>query len=70
MAQIISYGDSSFKILKTDNGEKTSTNIIPLDSDGKVEEIVRVIGGLQSDTSINHAKELIRVANEFKKAIN
>ena len=70
LAQIISYGDSSFKILKTDNGEKTSTNIIPLDSDGKVEEIVRVIGGLQSDTSINHAKELIRVANEFKKAIN
>jgi DNA repair protein RecN (Recombination protein N) len=66
LAQIISYGDSSFKILKTDDGVKTATNIIPLDYDGKVEEIVRIIGGLHDDSSINHAKSLIKNADEFK----
>ena len=66
LAQIISYGDSSFKILKTDDGEKTCTNIIPLDTQGKVNEIVRIIGGLHDESSIKHAENLISAANEFK----
>lgn len=66
LAQIISYSDSSFKILKTDDGVKTATNIIPLDYDGKVDEIVRIIGGLRDESSITHAKTLIKNADEFK----
>ncbi len=66
LAQIISFADSSFKILKIDDGVKTATNVIPLDYDGKVNEIVRIIGGLHDDSSINHAKKLINLADEFK----
>ena len=66
MAQIISYGDSSFKILKTDDGETTRTNIIPLDKKGKIDEIVRIIGGFRDESSIKHAEQLIKTAEDFK----
>ena len=66
LAQIISYSDSSFKILKTDDGVKTSTNIIPLDTSGKIDEIVRIIGGFHDESSIQHAKQLVKIADEFK----
>ncbi len=66
LAQIISYSDSSFKILKTDDGVKTSTNIIPLDTSGKIDEIVRIIGGFRDESSIQHAKQLVKIADEFK----
>ncbi|MBR2377383.1 MAG: DNA repair protein RecN [Clostridia bacterium] len=69
LPQIVSYGDVSFKIEKIDDGSTTKTNVIPLDYDGKIKEIVRIIGGDGSDVSYNHAKELIDKANKFKLTI-
>ncbi|MBO5926707.1 MAG: DNA repair protein RecN, partial [Clostridia bacterium] len=69
LPQIVSFGDYSYKIEKTEKGDKTETKVIPLDDNGKIEEIVRIIGGEGSELSINHAKELIDKANTFKKAL-
>ena len=69
LPQIVSYGDVSFKIEKIDDDSTTKTNVIPLDYDGKIKEIVRIIGGDGSDVSYNHAKELIDKADKFKLSI-
>ncbi len=69
LPQIVSYSDKSFKIEKFDDGTNTKTNIIPLDYDGKVNEIVRIIGGDGSELSLNHAKELIKRADDYKNAL-
>ncbi len=67
LPQIVSFADASYKILKTENDGVTSTNIIPLDYDGKLNEIVRIIGGEGSLSSLSHAKELVDRADEFKR---
>ena len=69
LPQIVSFGDSSFKIEKIDDGNNTITNVIKLDENGKISEIVRLIGGDNSSSSITHAKNLISSANDYKKSI-
>ncbi len=69
LAQIVSYSDKSFKIQKVDDGINTTTNITELNYDGKVLEVVRLIGGNYGETSINHAKRLLEIASEYKKSI-
>ena len=69
LPQIVSYGDSSYKIKKTDDGVKTKTEIIKLDYNGKINEVIRIIGGDINEVSKTHAKELIIKADEFKKSI-
>lgn len=67
LPQIVSYGDVSFKIEKIDDGKNTKTNVIPLDYDGKIKEVVRIIGGDGSELSLSHAKELVSRADLYKK---
>ncbi len=70
LPQIVSYSDTAYKILKEEVDLKTQTKILCLDESGKINEVVRLIGGDVSDSSINHAKQLISIATEFKSAIN
>lgn len=70
LPQIVSFSDTSFKISKYSTDEKTFTTIEKLDADGKIEEIVRLIGGdMSSSSAISHAKEMIEKADLFKKSI-
>ncbi len=69
LPQIVSFADTSFKILKTESNGVTTTNILPLDLNGKLNEIVRIIGGEGSLSSLEHAKDLVNKSNEFKKSI-
>lgn len=67
LAQIVSFSDLSLLIKKSDDGDKTVTNIIPLDENGKINEITRIIGGdVNSEISYNHAKETMYRANALK----
>ncbi|MBO5888556.1 MAG: DNA repair protein RecN [Clostridia bacterium] len=70
LPQIVSFSDKSFKIEKTDDGSNTKTKVIPLDYEGKIKEIVRIIGGDGSELSLNHAKELIKKADDYKNVLN
>ena len=69
LPQIVSFSDKSFKIEKIDDGINTKTKVIPLDYNGKIKEIVRIIGGDGSELSLNHAKELIKKADDYKNAL-
>ena len=69
LPQIVSFADKSFKIEKTDDGVITTTTVLPLDENGKVGEVMRIIGG-ESQASKIHATELIEKANLFKSQLN
>lgn len=69
LPQIVSFSDASFKISKYSTDEKTFTAIEKLDENGKIEEIVRLVGGdMSSASAVSHAKEMIEKADLYKKS--
>lgn len=70
LPQISVMADNNLLIEKNENSTKTLTTIKQLSSDERVFEIVRLIGGdKDSKTALNHAKDLIHMADLFKKTI-
>lgn len=69
LPQIVSFGDNNYLIKKTENNEKTTTNIVSLDNEGKINEIIRLTGGGDKDVARLNAISSIETANEFKKEI-
>ena len=60
LPQICASSDSQYLIFKKEEGGTTYTNINKLNSEQKVDEIVRLIGNVNSEAARHHAKELIR----------
>ncbi|MEJ6950118.1 DNA repair protein RecN [Natronospora cellulosivora (SeqCode)] len=64
LAQIASMGDNHFFISKEVGEERTSTKISKLNKEERMEEIARMLGGIEeSDTTLKHAEEMY----EFNK---
>ncbi len=66
LAQIVSFSDTSYLIKKTDDGVSTFTEIAELDRQGKINEIIRIIGGGENEISQKHAEQLVFNAEKFK----
>lgn len=63
LPQIAAYADTHYYIEKNTNNDRTYTNITKLDEDKKKNEIARLIAGSNiTDTTIEHAKEIIELA--------
>lgn len=62
-AQIAAFADNHLFISKEVHDDRTFTHVSPLDDDGRVEELARIVGGEQiTDSARNHAKELLIAA--------
>lgn len=59
LPQICAASDTQFLIYKTEENEKTYSNIEKLGSEQKIGEIVRLMGNVRSESAIHHAEELI-----------
>ena len=71
LAQIAVMSDAEFLIEKEEIAGKTLTKVHCLDENGRVNEIVRLLGGSHEDEfALKHAKELLKQANEYKSSIN
>ncbi len=67
LAQIASMADLHYLIKKTSTDQSTSTDVIPLDSDGRVEELARIIGGVVvTDLTRQSALEMLELAKNKK----
>ena len=70
LAQIAVMSDNQFLIKKTENEEKTLTNVYTLDEQGRLQEIVRLLGGESTDDfAVSHAKELLKQAQTYKNTL-
>jgi DNA repair protein RecN (Recombination protein N) len=60
LPQITACGKHNFKIVKHSDDESTYTNVVPLSDLEKIEEIARLLGGLNiSEATIKSAQDLI-----------
>ncbi|MDR2204613.1 MAG: DNA repair protein RecN [Flavobacteriaceae bacterium] len=62
LAQVAAKGDNNYKVLKTDIGGKTKSDIIALNSEEKLQEIAQLLSGSQiTEAARKQAEELMRV---------
>lgn len=63
LPQIAACNGHNFKIVKETRDDATFTNVIPLNSDQKAEEIARLLGGINiTETTLESARELIKAS--------
>lgn len=62
LPQIAAKSDQHFKVFKSDDSGNINTQIIPLDKNGRVEEIAKLLSDEKvSDAAISTAKELLKI---------
>ena len=67
LPQIASMADRHFVILKNETADRTSTDVILLDHEGKKNEIARLHGGDHiTDTTLRSAEEQLQNAEHYK----
>ena len=67
LAQIASFGDSNYRIIKYDKDNNTITEVNLLNEEEKIIEIARMLGSSNNEISIKHSKEIIENSHQFKK---
>ncbi len=70
LPQVACMADVHFQIFKETVGESTRTRVKLLTEAGRTMELARMLGGVEvTDTTKNHALEMLRLAEQTKKAI-
>jgi DNA repair protein RecN (Recombination protein N) len=67
LPQVACMADSHFVVRKRVQGERTFTSVDDARDDERVLELARMLGGVElTETTMNHAREMIALANEKK----
>lgn len=70
LPQVAVFADNHLRVLKTSGDNFVSTDVAVLTGDGQVDEIARMLSGLnESETGQAHAKEMLSLASDFKNSI-
>ncbi len=67
LPQIVAMADTSLLIRKNETDSRTYTEVVTLDEEGVVNEVLRLIGGIESASGRMHAKEMVSLARDYKK---
>lgn len=61
LAQVAAKGDQNYKVIKTDVEGKTQSNIIPLSTEEKLQEIAQLLSGSKiTEAALEQARELMQ----------
>ncbi|MDF2960011.1 MAG: repair protein RecN [Paenibacillus sp.] len=67
LPQVACMADAHYRIHKTTDGERTFTHVDDLNSDGRIHELARMLGGVEvTGTTLQHAQEMLDLANDKK----
>ncbi len=69
LPQIAAFGDAHFNVAKEVLGDRTITQVRPLEYEQRTIEIGQMLGGALTDTSRRNAEELLQRADETKQAM-
>jgi DNA repair protein RecN (Recombination protein N) len=65
LAQVAAYANQHLRVMKSSSNEFTSTSVVELDQNQRVEELTRMLSGLtESDSGRAHAFELLQRAKQ------
>jgi DNA repair protein RecN (Recombination protein N) len=68
LPQVASQGDQHLRVSKTSDGAETRTTIVTLDTDERVEEVARMLGGVKiTSRTRDHAREML-AGNDLREA--
>ncbi|MEX2462019.1 MAG: DNA repair protein RecN [Paenibacillaceae bacterium] len=71
LPQVACMADSHYLIQKAVEGDRTFTQVEDLDVEGQLNELARMLGGVEiTDTTLEHAGDMLRMANEKKKVMH
>lgn len=71
LPQVACMADAHYAIHKTIDGERTYTKVTDLQPSERIRELARMLGGVEvTETTLNHAREMIQLANEKKMSAN
>jgi DNA repair protein RecN (Recombination protein N) len=63
LPQVAAFADRHLVVVKSEDGRVVSSGVVPLDDDGRVQELSRMLAGLEgSATARAHAEELLATA--------
>ncbi|GMU67671.1 MAG: DNA repair protein RecN [Steroidobacteraceae bacterium] len=69
LPQVASQGHHQLRVTKLTDGKVTRTQIVSLDADARVEEIARMLGGIEvTDKARAHAREMLGLARRAVRA--
>jgi DNA repair protein RecN (Recombination protein N) len=69
LPQVAAFADRHLLVHKdTSDGAVTSSGVVALNDEGRVQELARMLGGLESDLGRGHAQELLDAAASDKRA--
>ncbi|MGH8824167.1 MAG: DNA repair protein RecN [Jiangellaceae bacterium] len=67
LPQVAAFADQHLQVVKTEDGRVTSSGVVALDGAGRVQELSRMLAGLEgSATARAHAEELLATAASSK----
>ena len=68
LPQVAVHGRSQYAVRKKTSGDRTVSNVFPLDSEERLEEIARMLGGANlTSVTLKHAREMIEKAGASKR---
>ena len=68
LPQLAGYGDAHFKVAKRISGDRTTTDVRPLDADRRVDEITQMLG-TEGQAARQSAIELLKTVADEKKGV-
>jgi DNA repair protein RecN (Recombination protein N) len=70
LPQVAAFADRHLQVVKSEDGRITRSGVVTLDDEGRVQELSRMLAGLEgSATARAHAEELLATAASSKAAI-
>ena len=63
LPQVAAFAQHHFRVLKDDDGNVTSSSVVRLEGQDRVDELARMLAGLEdSSAAQQHARELLELA--------
>jgi DNA repair protein RecN (Recombination protein N) len=63
LAQVAAFADRHYVVIKSDDGQVTTSGVALVDDHDRTAELARMMGGLEnSDSALAHAGELVELA--------
>ena len=67
LAQVAAFADRHLVVRKTDDGHITSSGVEPVEGEGRLAELARMMAGTDSPTALQHAAELRAEADALRR---
>ncbi|SES40946.1 DNA replication and repair protein RecN [Pedococcus cremeus] len=68
LAQVAAFADRHLVVTKSSDGHVTSSGVVRVDDDERLRELARMMAGVDSDSALEHARELLAQAGERREA--